>query len=410
MDKTDLPSSPFLGGQIKLGLREESKKETLLEDIRSFALGLILYFYRRVFLLLSWLARFVFSGFTLTEQFKFWLSRRFVRRKGQLAFPFTHVTLVGISLSLLVVTAGLSGVIFQKPKQIISEVSPSILANKDILLTEKSGLIRDAVIIHKVMQGETIETIASMYFVPPVAIIYENKLSASDQKTFTLKVGEKLLIPPTEGTPYTVQRDTTVGELANLLGVDAQAIIDFTYPKLLTSGSSHLGVGDVVTIPPHLFNGVSLGSTTAPKGSCDYSNLSLAWPATGRSIIETFYEHVLGVGSSRAGVDIEAAYGASLYAAHDGTVARIGSPDGYNEGYGGSVFISIGGGFQIRYAHMSRPLTTLYVGQVVHTGDLVGYAGSTGFAFGPHLHFELLCNGDKVDAQPYLTPLPLSVR
>ncbi len=396
MDRADRPPLSLLGGQLKQGLREEGKKETVLEDLGSFAFGLILYLYRRAFRLLSWLVRFVFSGFTLTEQFKFWLSRRFVRRKGQLAFPLTHAALVGLSLSLLVATAALSGIIFQKPKQIVSGSNPLILESRNDLITEESKLLRTEVLAYTVQEGETVDDIAKGFRIPAEALIYYNRLSPP----YALTAGKELRIPPSKGTPYTVKKDTTVEKLANTLGVDAQAIIDFTYPPIfqVADGTYRLSVGQIINIPD--YEGGSIGSIATPSGSC--GDLEMIWPAESKNIIQGFLEHVKRVGLRLAGIDIEAGYGDELFAAHDGTVVKVGAPYKYNNMYGGSVFLDVDGtGYQIRYAHMSE--VSVAPGQKITAGEVVGAAGDTGYAFGPHLHFELLCNGEKIEPSRYLT-------
>jgi murein DD-endopeptidase MepM/ murein hydrolase activator NlpD len=52
------------------------------------------------------------------------------------------------------------------------------------------------------------------------------------------------------------------------------------------------------------------------------------------------------------------------------------------------------------YAHQSKFL--VHVGQVVHKGDPIGIVGATGYATGPHLHFEVRENGTVVDPIPFL--------
>lgn len=409
MDRAeDRPPLSVLSGQLKLGLMEEAQKETFFEEILAFAGGLLFYCERRALVLLVATAKVLLSGFTLSSSLKFWLSRKFVRQKGQLSFPFAHATLVGLSLSLLVTTGGLGEFLYQKTTPALPNFGLAVLENKTQLATEESKLLRKEATTYQVQAGEDIYKIAKRFFVPVGALVFANRLSYP----YDLTEGQTLTIPPTSGTPYTVTSPTTVTSLARILGVDAQEIIDFTYPPIDPSGQ--LTAGQVVMVPPLLYSGESLGEVSAPTGSCNLNNgFSLGWPAdvVGREILETFPEHVLLVGAGRAGIDIVAAFGDPLYAAHSGVVSHIGSPRSYNDGYGGSVFITIEGtGLQIRYAHMSKIKEDLYVGQKVSEGEVIGYAGSTGFAFGPHLHFELLCNGTKQNAQPYLTPAPLSVR
>jgi len=68
--------------------------------------------------------------------------------------------------------------------------------------------------------------------------------------------------------------------------------------------------------------------------------------------------------------------------------------------------------FETRYAHMSRFAPGMYVGKPVEQGDVIGYSGSTGLANGPHVHYELIRDGQQVDPlrlqQDSGEPLPAS--
>ena len=71
-------------------------------------------------------------------------------------------------------------------------------------------------------------------------------------------------------------------------------------------------------------------------------------------------------------------------------------------GYGHTVVIDHGGGIQARYAHMYPGSITVRVGQKVYQGQQIGRIGSTGNSTGPHLHFEVLVGGRKVNPYPYI--------
>jgi murein DD-endopeptidase MepM/ murein hydrolase activator NlpD len=90
------------------------------------------------------------------------------------------------------------------------------------------------------------------------------------------------------------------------------------------------------------------------------------------------------------------------YAAPEGTpVVAIGRGRvdfaGWRNGYGNVVDIAHSGGYLSRYAHFSRFATGISKGRPVYAGDVVGYVGQTGHATGPHLHFEFLRDGQKVN-------------
>jgi murein DD-endopeptidase MepM/ murein hydrolase activator NlpD len=90
------------------------------------------------------------------------------------------------------------------------------------------------------------------------------------------------------------------------------------------------------------------------------------------------------------------------YAAPAGTpVVAIGSGKieyaGWRPGYGNVVDIRHSGNFTSRYAHFSRFAPRLRRGQTIDQGDLIGFVGQTGHATGPHLHFEFLRGGVKIN-------------
>lgn len=76
--------------------------------------------------------------------------------------------------------------------------------------------------------------------------------------------------------------------------------------------------------------------------------------------------------------------------------------DNMGRGYGWYVEIDHGNGIKTRYAHMIKK--GIPVGKEVKAGDVVGYVGSTGGSTGPHIHFEIIINGEKVDPMPYINP------
>lgn len=103
-------------------------------------------------------------------------------------------------------------------------------------------------------------------------------------------------------------------------------------------------------------------------------------------------------GGFHSGVDFGAPTGTPVVAAAPGTVTFAGNRVG--SGYGIVVYLDHGSGTSTRYAHLSG--TNASVGQSVNSGQEIGRVGSTGDSTGPHLHFELLLAGDKVDPEPYL--------
>lgn len=97
------------------------------------------------------------------------------------------------------------------------------------------------------------------------------------------------------------------------------------------------------------------------------------------------------------GTDLGAYEGCELYAFADATVLSVSEL----EGYGLTVLLDHGEGFQSLYAHCSRLLVAQ--GDQVKRGDKIALAGQTGKVTGPHLHFELLYNGKYLNPEFYLS-------
>lgn len=102
---------------------------------------------------------------------------------------------------------------------------------------------------------------------------------------------------------------------------------------------------------------------------------------------------ILGRSRFHQGVDLAASNGTPVLAASEGVVVLA----GWAGGYGIQVVLDHGGGYQSRYAHLSKLLVE--TGQVVKSGDNIGLAGATGLATGPHLHFEIRHDGYAINPQ-----------
>ena len=126
-----------------------------------------------------------------------------------------------------------------------------------------------------------------------------------------------------------------------------------------------------------------------------------AWPLEGNwSITSRFGPRPSpgGIGSTNhQGIDIGAPTGTPILASADGTVIQ----SGWNGGYGNFILIDHGGGYRTAYAHNSR--NSVSTGQIVVQGQVIGEVGSTGNSTGPHLHFEIIRNGVRVDPLSYFT-------
>jgi murein DD-endopeptidase MepM/ murein hydrolase activator NlpD len=92
------------------------------------------------------------------------------------------------------------------------------------------------------------------------------------------------------------------------------------------------------------------------------------------------------------GIDFTAPQGTPIYATADGVVKMAGFSDG---GYGNHVIINHGYGYETLYGHMFK--VKARAGEKVKRGEVIGYVGSTGKSTGPHCHYEVHKNGQKID-------------
>jgi murein DD-endopeptidase MepM/ murein hydrolase activator NlpD len=95
------------------------------------------------------------------------------------------------------------------------------------------------------------------------------------------------------------------------------------------------------------------------------------------------------------GIDFPAPAGTPVAAARAGRVLSAGFAA---DGYGNRVVLAHGQGEQTLYAHLSGVLVRR--GERVGSGAVIGRVGATGFATGPHLHFEVIVRGAKIDPAP----------
>ncbi|PSJ54904.1 M23 family metallopeptidase [Pseudaminobacter soli (ex Li et al. 2025)] len=110
---------------------------------------------------------------------------------------------------------------------------------------------------------------------------------------------------------------------------------------------------------------------------------------------------ILGYTRMHTGVDWAAPTGSPIIAAGNGVVEKA----GWAGGYGKQTIIRHPNGYETSYNHQSGFASGIVAGAKVRQGQVIGYLGSTGLATGPHLHYELMVNGTKVD--PMRVRLPL---
>jgi len=109
------------------------------------------------------------------------------------------------------------------------------------------------------------------------------------------------------------------------------------------------------------------------------------------------YQPILKIHRMHAGLDFLAPKGTPVYATGNGVINC--AKKGYNRGAGNYLTIRHSHGFRTRYNHLKN--FHVKVGQRVTRGQKIGSVGNTGSSFAPHLHYEVIKHGKKVNPIPY---------
>lgn len=132
------------------------------------------------------------------------------------------------------------------------------------------------------------------------------------------------------------------------------------------------------------------------SSSTSTSSSGFIWPTVGGITTCRFWGYV-----GHSGQDIGVKIGTPIYAMASGTVviSRYAATS-----YGNQIMIDHGGGYRTRYAHNSQLL--VQVGDWVEQGQLIAYSGNSGRSFGPHVHVEIILNGQCQDPAKYIGYYP----
>ena len=109
---------------------------------------------------------------------------------------------------------------------------------------------------------------------------------------------------------------------------------------------------------------------------------------------------ILGYNRMHKGTDFAAPSGTPIMASGSGTITR----SRWCGGGGNCVKIKHNSTYETVYAHMKSFAKGIKEGRKVRQGQIIGYVGSTGLSTGPHLHYEVIVNGKKVNSQKLKLP------
>lgn len=251
---------------------------------------------------------------------------------------------------------------------------------------------------YRVSSGDSMFAIAESYKLEPETILWANYDVLQDDP-HSLKPGQVLKIPPTNGIYYQWKENDTLDTVTNEFKASIEDIlnfpgndIDLADPKIASGTWVMIPGGErefVQWLVPTVASGAS-GTSSTSQNACPPGAVGsggFVWPADNRFLSGNDYW------SGHLGIDIAADTGATIYAADSGIVTM--AQGGYNYGYGNVIQIDHGNGYSTIYAHLSA----YFVGvcQSVSAGQQIGTSGNTGNSQGAHLHFEVRQGGGFIN-------------
>ena len=336
-----------------------------------------------------------YRGFRVFESGKDIIARLLYRQRGRFSQPFLHaamagLTALGITLAPVLAnslpSSSTNELANQAPSQVIREIT------SDDTTTKESDKVRDTVQNYLVQPGYTVSKIAVDRGVDTDTIRWANNLSSVDD----IKPGQSLRILPVSGVVHKVVRGETIFSIAKKYATGSQGIVDYPFNTFVDDETFSLAVGQELIVPDGKMPNIQPWSptryvaATTPNAGAVSATGRFIWPIGGTITQRFAWYH--------KGADIATAYGTPILAADAGRVVVAGWPA--NEGYGNRVMIDHGNGYTTLYAHMAS--ISVSAGQTVNRGDKIGLEGSTGRSTCPHLHFEVRKNGVPVNPFDYL--------
>lgn len=281
-------------------------------------------------------------------------------------------------------------------------------------LSKKLSTKKSEAVYYTVQSGDTVSGIAQKFGLT-TAEVYALNPSVQER----IHIGDRLLISSevnfirvqvtrTEVRTEAIRYNTVTNETASLYkgvkktvqkGADGEQQITelVSYVDGVRISSKEISrvttrepVDEIIQVGTKTYSS-SYGTVTSYGGS-------FIWPAIGAYNISQYF----GGRNGHGGIDIVKpggnSTGCTIVAAAGGTVAFA----GYHPSWGYNVVVNHGNGLSTRYAHMLPGSMKVRVGQSVSQGQALGNIGSSGNVTGPHLHFEVMVNGRRVNPLPYL--------
>ena len=287
------------------------------------------------------------------------------------------------------VARGGSGSLTKRRYLEFSSVPFTVRIIRDVLpMSVPERSVRTGLLVYSVQPGDNVSSIAQRFGLKGSSVFWANDKLA-DNPDF-LRVGQKLNILPVDGAYHTVAKGETLESIATKYKVEPSVISSYGENHLEPPYDLELGQKLIIPggIRPYVPRRVFAYKGAVPK-SAKRGTGRFVWPMSGQ-ITQKFW-------ARHRAIDIGAPTGTPIVASDSGYVAVAQWSD---VGYGRMVIIDHGNGFQTLYAHMQ--VYYVEVGQSVPKGEKIGLCDSTGWATGPHLHFEVIKQGVRRNPFIYL--------
>jgi murein DD-endopeptidase MepM/ murein hydrolase activator NlpD len=284
-------------------------------------------------------------------------------------------------------------------------ISRSILSHSD-----ESADSRVEVTTYTVQAGDFLFGIAEKFHIKPETILWSNYNALKDNPDL-LKPGQVLFILPVDGVYYQWLAGDRLDKVAETFGVTPEDIVlwpgnyldptlDFQNPGIppgtwliIPGGHREFKLWEIPVIRRTDNSKWTAGGEGACQGpfSGPAGTGVWAWPTSSHWVCGndyTAYHH---------GIDLYITMDEPIRAADRGVVVYA----GWNTwGYGNLVVVDHGNDWQTVYAHLDE--VDVFCGAIVDRGESIGLGGTTGNSTGPHLHFEMILDGARVNPHLYL--------
>ncbi len=282
------------------------------------------------------------------------------------------------------------------------------------LHTDVPSRPRNEVFTYTVKEGDTLIGIADKFGLKPETILWANQFVLGDNP-HNIIAGQEINILPVDGAYHKWSAGDGLNGVAKFFNVLPEDIVEFPGNNLSPDeigdwANPNIEPGAWLVIPGGEREFVSWSAPVIPiddpsvakvlgPGACE----SVTAGAVGAGVFVRPVDNYFVSGydfnpsANHSGIDLDGDEGDPVYAIDNGVVVYA----GWNKwGYGNVIVINHGNGWQSLYAHLSG----IYVGcgASMWQTNVIGAVGNTGRSSGPHLHFEMMYEGVRVDPKDYI--------